>query len=95
MRDSCFSLGKLCRRSLGLGVPSPSHSLQVLINSFNYTNESNQRLGTALYLGASMLDHSCLPNAAFSFRKGRISVRALENIDLGKDRRPQDVITIR
>ena len=72
-----------------------SHSSQVLINSFNYTNESNERLGTALYLGASMLDHSCLPNAAFSFRKGRISIRALEKIDLGKDRRPQDVITIR
>ena len=70
-------------------------SLQVLINSFNYTNESNERLGTALYLGASMLDHSCLPNAAYSFRGGRIAVRALENIDLGKDRRPQDVITIR
>ena len=73
----------------------PHSLLQVLINSFNYTNESNERLGTALYLGASMLDHLCLPNAAFSFRGGRISVRALENIDLGKDRRPQDVITIR
>ena len=72
-----------------------ARTLQVLINSFNYTNESNERLGTALYLGASMLDHSCLPNAAYSFRGGRIAVRALENIDLGKDRRPQDVITIR
>ena len=69
----------------------------MLINSFNYTDgETSERLGTALYLGASMLDHSCLPNAAFSFRGGSICVRALEDIDLGSsDRGPQDAITIR
>ena len=43
---------------------------QVLINSFNFTDHHNSRLGTVLYLGASILNHSCLPNASFSFRKG-------------------------
>ena len=42
----------------------------MIINSFNYTDEHNKRIGTALFLGASILDHSCVPNATFSFHKG-------------------------
>ncbi len=54
---------------------------KVMINSFHYTDEYNKVIGTGLFLGASCLDHSCLPNVGFSFAKGNIELRALESIE--------------
>lgn len=60
-------------------------SFKVLINSFHYTDEYNKRIGTGLFLAASVLDHSCLPNLGFSFHKGKIEMRALEPIVFDPD----------
>ncbi len=48
----------------------------------------------ALFLGASVLNHSCLPNAGFSFDTGEIRIRALENIQFGEGNRPEEAVTI-
>lgn len=67
---------------------------QVLINSFNYTLAGGQRIGTALYLEASALNHSCTPNAGFSFQNGNIVIRALEAIETDPTKPLEDQITI-
>ena len=40
---------------------------------------SKETIGTALYLGPSVMDHSCSPNAAVSFDGVDIVVRSLTN----------------
>jgi hypothetical protein len=37
------------------------------INSFNVRNESNVAIAVAVYLEASAIDHSCVPNAVVSY----------------------------
>ncbi|TRY64205.1 hypothetical protein TCAL_04636, partial [Tigriopus californicus] len=67
---------------------------KVLINSFNYTLTGGQRIGTALYLEASALNHSCTPNAGFSFQNGNVVIRALETIESDDQTPLEDQITI-
>lgn len=50
------------------------------INSFNICNEDQQILGTGVYLGASILDHSCEPNAVATFEGTTINIRAVKEI---------------
>ncbi|XP_045460738.1 histone-lysine N-methyltransferase SMYD3 [Harmonia axyridis] len=54
---------------------------RMCINSFNICNEEQQVLGTGLYLGASVLDHSCDPNAVAIFEGTTIHVRALKPME--------------
>lgn len=39
-------------------------------------------IGTGIYLGASVIDHSCTPNAVAVFQGTTLSIRAVENIRL-------------
>ena len=39
---------------------------RLLVNSFEVSNDAGQLLGYALYLGPSILDHSCRPSAEVS-----------------------------
>lgn len=39
-----------------------------------------QTLGTGIYLGASILDHSCEPNAVATFNGITLNIRALKDI---------------
>lgn len=48
------------------------------INSFNILNQEMQSLGTGMYLGASVIDHSCTPNAVAVFEGTVLYIRALE-----------------
>ena len=41
--------------------------IQVCVNSFNIVNGEMQAIGTGVYLGPSILDHSCSPNAVVTF----------------------------
>ena len=43
--------------------------------------------GSALYLGASIIDHSCAPNATFISNGKEIIIRAIENVNSFEDLR--------
>ena len=55
-------------------APDPNHFLEcygrMAVNSFNVLSETGEGIGTALYLGPSIMDHSCRPNATVSFEDG-------------------------
>lgn len=54
---------------------------RMCVNSFNICNPELQSLGTGIYLGASILDHSCCPNALATFQGTTLYVRNLERLD--------------
>jgi len=53
---------------------------KTLINSFNLMDQDYLPVGIGLYLEASVLDHSCWPNATVVFDGKTADVRALEDI---------------
>jgi len=60
---------------------------RLLINSFEVSGEEDEKLGWALYLGPSIMDHSCVPNAEVNFRGKKIIVKSKvtsTHIDLRK-----------
>ncbi|ERL87192.1 histone-lysine N-methyltransferase SMYD3 isoform X1 [Dendroctonus ponderosae] len=62
---------------------------RMCINSFNICNQELQSLGTGIYLGASIFDHSCHPNALAIFEGTTLIIRtlyALPEVDLSKIR---------
>ena len=62
-------------------LPNSSEILEiygrVLINSFHIMNNEYQSIGIGLYLNASVLDHSCNPNASVSFIGNKIMVKSV------------------
>jgi len=54
---------------------------RILINSFNLMNDKFQSVGVGLYLGASVLDHSCQPNAVVIFKGKELIVRTIEDVE--------------
>ena len=54
---------------------------RVLINSFNIMNEEYQTIGIGLYLTASVLDHSCDPNATVVFQGKKLILRTIKNVE--------------
>ncbi|XP_049821689.1 histone-lysine N-methyltransferase SMYD3 [Aethina tumida] len=53
---------------------------RMCVNSFNICNQELQSLGTGIYLAASILDHSCEPNALAVFDGTTIQIRALKDL---------------
>lgn len=49
------------------------------INSFNILDDEMNSIGTGMYLGASIMDHSCRPNAVAIFDGCNLNVRLLED----------------
>lgn len=60
----------------------PADCLQMLVNAFNILDTDLNSIGTGIYLGVSILDHSCQPNAVATFEGITINVRA--TMDLPK-----------
>ncbi|XP_058816453.1 histone-lysine N-methyltransferase SMYD3 [Topomyia yanbarensis] len=64
-------------------IPSNVELLQIFgkmcINSFNILDDEMNSIGTGMYLGASVMDHSCRPNAVVTFDGINIHVRLLED----------------
>ena len=66
-------------------APDPDYFLtiygRIAVNSFSIIDGTEQdSIGSGLYLGPSIFDHSCVPNAAASFLPDRtIVIRALED----------------
>lgn len=52
---------------------------KMCINSFNILDDEMNSIGTGMYLGASIMDHSCRPNAVAIFDGSTLNVRLLED----------------
>lgn len=55
-------------------------SQQMCINSFNILDNDMNSIGTGIYLAASILDHSCEPNAVAVFDGTTIYIRCVKSI---------------
>ena len=65
-----------------------------IINSLSIYNIMQDGIGHGLYLGASILDHSCHPTAIWNFCKGTdLFVRTIEDVDDMDDLRVSDFVT--
>ncbi|XP_032677020.1 histone-lysine N-methyltransferase SMYD3 isoform X2 [Odontomachus brunneus] len=53
---------------------------RICINSFNILDLNMNSIGVGIYLGASMIDHSCKPNAVVVFEGTTIIVRTLVDL---------------
>lgn len=53
---------------------------RICINSFNILDLNMNSIGVGIYLGASVIDHSCKPNALVVFEGNTIIVRTLVNL---------------
>lgn len=53
---------------------------RLCINSFNILDDDLNSIGTGIYLAASILDHSCKPNAVATFEGPQLSIRLIEDI---------------
>jgi len=54
----------------------------MVVNTFSILDGEMQSLGTGLYLAASIVDHSCNPNAVAVFEGTTITIRALEDFPI-------------
>ena len=85
-----------------LGGLSFEHLLRtygkIMINQHGLYSSSCEVIGYSLYIGASVFDHACSPNAVCVTKYGKsISIRAIENIGSFSDVRicyigPQDTV---
>ena len=67
--------------------------VQSLVNRFCLSDELNNPMGSAVYLAASIFDHSCVPNAHPSFVGKKLTVRTLidlPELNLDKVRSEED-----
>jgi len=53
----------------------------MVVNGFNILDPEMMSIGTGLYLGVSIIDHSCDPNAVAVFTGTTIHIRALKRMD--------------
>ena len=64
-------------------MPSYDDLLEIFgkmcINCFNILDEEMNTIGTGMYLGTSILDHSCKPNAVATFDGTTVKIRILED----------------
>lgn len=57
-----------------------SVSLQMIVNAFNILDQEMNSIGTGIYLGVSITDHSCKPNAVATFDGTTLYIRTIENL---------------
>lgn len=53
---------------------------RICVNSYNILDSDMNSIGVGIYLGASIIDHSCKPNAVAVFEGTTILIRALVDI---------------
>jgi len=74
---------------LGSAMPPFDLFVEVLgrlyINGFEICDDNMSTYGWGVFLGPSLLDHSCRPSAAVSFNGPLLTVRALEPLDSLED----------
>lgn len=69
-------------------MPSNIELLQIFgkmcINSFNILDDDMNSIGIGMYLGTSIIDHSCRPNAVATFDSTTVRIRLLEDYQGGE-----------
>ena len=87
----------LLKASLMGNLPSESNVLEIygkmMVNAFNIQNDIVEPIGFGLYLGASILDHSCAPNAHWHHNGKHMIIKTIENVESFDDLR-QSYLTI-
>lgn len=53
---------------------------RMVVNTFNILDSEMQSIGSGIYLAASVIDHSCAPNAVAVFEGTRIIIRTLKSL---------------
>ena len=53
---------------------------RIIINSFNIMNNDYHSIGVGLYLAASAIDHSCVPNATVAFNGSELILRTISDV---------------
>lgn len=53
---------------------------RICVNSYNILDPDMNSIGVGIYLGPSVIDHSCKPNAIAVFDGTTILIRALEDM---------------
>ncbi|XP_075155456.1 SET and MYND domain containing, class 3 isoform X1 [Haematobia irritans] len=70
-------------------VPNQSELLTIygrlITNGFNILDAEMNSIATAIFLGVSITDHSCKPNAVATFEGTTLHVQATEDIDIDRD----------
>lgn len=65
-------------------IPNTSELLgiygRLVVNGFNILDCEMNSIGTGIYLGVSVTDHSCAPNAIATFEGKTLHIRALEDM---------------
>ena len=52
----------------------------MIINSFTILDMDMNSIGSGIYIGASIIDHSCEPNAVATFDGKTINIRAIKDM---------------
>ncbi|XP_076289128.1 SET and MYND domain containing, class 3 isoform X2 [Lasioglossum baleicum] len=53
---------------------------RICINSFNILNLDMNSIGVGIYLGPSIIDHSCTPNAVATFEGSTLLIRTIQDL---------------
>lgn len=53
---------------------------RICTNCFNILDNNMNTIGAGIYLGASVIDHSCIPNAVAVFEGTTIYIRTLKDL---------------
>lgn len=52
----------------------------MVVNAFSILNQDMNSIGTGIYLGVSVTDHSCKPNAVATFDGTTLYIRTIDNL---------------
>ncbi|KAJ6634633.1 Histone-lysine N-methyltransferase SMYD3 [Pseudolycoriella hygida] len=79
------SLSSVLQQLLGNELlPNPTEFIKIygrmLVNAFNILDEEMNSIGTGIYLGVSIIDHSCTPNAVATFERTTIFIHVTEDL---------------
>lgn len=54
--------------------------LQMIVNAFNILDQEMNSIATGIYLGVSITDHSCVPNAVATFNGTTLFIRTIQDL---------------
>lgn len=67
--------------------------MQMMINRFSVQNAYLEPIGEALYIGPSIHDHSCSPDAGYTFNGSQLIIRAARDMTITNARQVRVCVT--
>lgn len=55
--------------------------MKICVNSYNIIDEDMANAGQGIYLAASIVDHSCVPNAVATFEGTQLSITLTQDLE--------------